>query len=516
MDIQDIVRSLHPLERKVVPKLNDGISLKALVVSSGLQEVEVMRALQWLENKDVLKINVTVKDVVSLDKNGLEYYKNKMPERIFIDSLKNGEKSLEDIKHNTKLSDEEVNVCVGILKQKASIDVKKTEKGMIISLTKHGEKWLTKNTYEEDLVVKIGKGILELNVLKDFDKLALDNLKKRKGIVKVENIKERTVILTSIGKELIKQEIKENVIESLNPSMIKNASWKDKEFRAYDIKINVPKISRGKRHFVDQAIDYIKQIWLEMGFQEMEGNIVQTSFWDLDSLFVPQDHPAREMQDTFYVEGKKGKVRLGTLPILSKKVKLVHENGGDTGSRGWGGQWYEDKAKEVLLRTHTTVLSAQTISKLKKEELPAKFFSVGKVFRNEALDWKHLFEFYQVEGIVVDPNANLRNLIGYLKEFYRKMGFTDIKIRPAHFPYTEPSVEIEVYHPVKKQWIELGGAGIFRPEVTKTLLGFECPVLAWGQGMERIIVDYYKFTDLRELYKNDIKQLKEIKEWMVF
>ena len=167
-----------------------------------------------------------------------------------------------------------------------------------------------------------------------------------------------------------------------------------------------------------------------------------------------------------------------------------------------------------MLRTHTTVLSAQTMAKLKKEDLPAKFFAVGRVFRNEALDWKHLFEFYQVEGIVIDPNANLKNLKGYLTQFYKKMGYEKVRMRPAHFPYTEPSLEVDVFHPIKKEWVELGGAGIFRPEVVIPLLGFDCPVLAWGQGMGRIISEYWKITDIRELYKNDVKQLREMKMWL--
>ena len=160
------------------------------------------------------------------------------------------------------------------------------------------------------------------------------------------------------------------------------------------------------------------------------------------------------------------------------------------------------------------MLSAQTISKLKEKDLPAKFFSVGKVFRNEDLDWKHLFEFYQVEGIVIDPNANLQHLKGYLTQFYKKMGYEKIRMRPAHFPYTEPSLEIDVFHPIKKEWVELGGAGIFRPEVVKPLLGFDCPVLAWGQGMGRIISEYWEIVDIRDLYKNDLKQLREMKKWL--
>ena len=174
----------------------------------------------------------------------------------------------------------------------------------------------------------------------------------------------------------------------------------------------------------------------------------------------------------------------------------------------------KEEAKKVLLRTHTTVLSAQTISRLNKNDLPAKFFSVGKVFRNEALDWKHLFEFNQVEGIVVDPNANLKHLKGYLREFFGKMGYIDIRMRPSHFPYTEPSMEVDVLHPKKNVWIELGGVGIFRPEVVVPLLGEDIPVLAWGLGMPRIISGYFEITDIRDLYKNDLKQIREMKMWM--
>ncbi len=197
-----------------------------------------------------------------------------------------------------------------------------------------------------------------------------------------------------------------------------------------------------------------------------------------------------------------------------ERVKAVHENGGDTGSVGWQAPFDAKVSLLNLLRTHTTVLSAQTINKLKKENLPAKFFSINKVYRNEALDWKHLFEFHQVEGIVVDPNATLKDLKGYLVEFYKKMGFEKVRMRPAHFPYTEPSIEPEVWHPEKKEWIEVGGAGIFRPEVTKTLIGIEVPVLAWGLGLERIISPHYGITDIRELYHNDLKQLRRMKNFI--
>ena len=249
-----------------------------------------------------------------------------------------------------------------------------------------------------------------------------------------------------------------------------------------------------------------------MGFKEMTGNIIQTSFWNFDALFVPQDHPARDLQDTLFIKNPEK----GYLPKkeLVKRVSETHKSGWTTGSKGWGYNWKEEEAQLNLLRTHTTVLSAQVISRLKYNDLPCKFFSIGKVFRNEALDWSHLSEFYQSEGIVVDENVNFKNLLGYLKEFFKKMGFEKIRFRPGYFPYTENSIEPEVFHPINKKWIELGGAGIFRPEVVKPLLGKDIPVLAWGLGIERIVSLYYEINDLRDLYENDIKKLREFKAFI--
>ena len=505
MDLQPLISKLHPFERKVLPLLKQEKEFSKLVQHSGLQEVEVMRALQWLENKLVLKLQTEEKKVVSLDKNGLKYQREGLPEKKFLQVLTEKYQSLSEIQKKSKLDGEEMNACIGVLKGKLAIDIVK-EKELMIKLGSQGKKIIEEGTFEDKF---LGRSFpLDLNSIQDIEKLALDNLKKRKGIVKVDDSKIVTIHLTDLGKLLVNAKLGEEVVNRLTSGMLKTGSWKNKNFRAYDVEINVPKSYGGRKHFVNEAIDYIRSIWLELGFKEMGGNFVQSAFWDLDALFVPQDHPAREMQDTFYLPGK------AKLPKIWETIKEVHEKGGKTGSKGWGYKFSKEESEQILLRTHTTVLSAQTISKLKREDLPAKFFTVNKVFRNEALDWKHLFEFYQVEGIVIDPNANLKHLKGYLKEFYRKMGFTDVRMRPAHFPYTEPSVEVDVYHPVKKQWVELGGAGIFRPEVVQPLLGFDCPVLAWGQGMDRIVAEYWKIADIRELYKNDLKQTREMKAWL--
>jgi phenylalanyl-tRNA synthetase alpha subunit len=342
--------------------------------------------------------------------------------------------------------------------------------------------------------------------------LLIDMYPETESAGEIENTKQKTIELTPLGKEVANHKIDTELVERITSSMLKNGSWKDKTFRRYDVGLQVPKSYPGRRHFVNQAIEYVKKIWVELGFQEMQGPLVQVGFWNFDALFTAQDHPVRDMQDTYYIKSpNKGKL---VKPRIVQQVKKTHEDGWTTGSKGWRYRWDAEEAKRNVLRTHTTCLSARYISNLKKSDLPAKFFAVGKNFRNETLDWSHLFELIQVEGIVVDPDANLRNLVGYLKEFFLKMGYPKVRVRPGYFPYTEPSAEVDVFHPVHKKWVELGGSGIFRPEMTKPLFGTEVPVLAWGLGFDRTIMEYYGLTDIRDMYKNDIKQLREMKLWL--
>ncbi len=506
MDIKNLINTLHPLERKVLQALKDNTSLDYVKKATSLSEVEIIRALQWLENKDIIKKEQEIQEIISLDKNGQIYLSKGLPEKNFLKALTKS-LTLQQIKQKTNLTDEELNISLGILRKKSLISIKK-DKTLIIFITDQGKKFLQKETLEEQFLKKLP---LQKASLKEEEKYAYNELKTRKQIIKTETKKILKISLTNLAKEILKQKLNsQNLIETLTPQIIKDSLWKTKSFRAYDVKINVPKIYPGKRHFVNQAIDDIKRIWLDLGFKEMEGPLIAESFWNFDALFTPQDHPARDLQDTFFIKDLKASLQDKE---LVKRVKLTHENGYNTNSKGWQYKWNEEKAKDLVLRTHTTVLSAKTIAKLKKADLPVKYFSVGEVFRNETIDWKHSFEFYQVEGIVIDENANFKHLLGYLKEYYKKLGFEKIKFRPAYFPYTEPSCEIIAFHPEKKEWIELGGSGIFRPEVVKPLLGFEVPVLAWGQGLERGIMDYYEINDLRKIYSNDLKLMRKMKIW---
>ncbi|MDO8642933.1 MAG: phenylalanine--tRNA ligase subunit alpha [Candidatus Woesearchaeota archaeon] len=519
-EIKKILGQLHLFERKVLPILaeHETLGIEQLAKIANLGETETVRALQWLSNKELVTLTSSEREMAELDSNGRLYTKKGLPEKRFLAALTEAEKkkkelTLTDIPEAAGLTKEEVQVCIGLLKKKGAIELKP---GLKLTITPNGKKLGTQETIEETFLKKLehGKDIAQFT---PDEKGFYEQFKQRKFVIKTILRKDKTTTLTALGKTVAQADAvlgitKQAVVDRLTSEAITQGTWKKKNFRGYDVAINVPTISGGKKHFVTQSTEYIKKIWLDLGFKEMTGNYVQTSFWNLDALFIPQDHPARLMQDTFFI-GQETFTR-GKLPPISEKVKAVHEHGGTTGSKGWQAPWSPEEAMKVLLRTHTTVLSALKLSQLKKQDLPAKFFAVGKVFRNEALDWKHLFEFHQVDGIVIDPDANLKHLKGYLKLFFRKMGFPDARIRPAHFPYTEPSCEVDVWHPVKKEWIELGGAGIFRPEVVVPLLGEDIPVLAWGLGLERIIADYYQFTDIRDLYANDIKKLRNVKVWM--
>ena len=506
----NIADTLHILERKTLPHVAQHSDYEDLTQASGLTPIEVMRALQWLSNKGLITLKEDKEERITLDTNGEKYREEGLPEMRTLKLLIGGSKTTSELTA-AGIAQDEINIIIGSLKKKAAITIEKQDKTLTLTLTEQGKKLLEKPSLEETFLKN--KFPLSVTSLEPQERLAFDNLKKRKHILKTETKKTITATLTEQGKELIKAGISTDAgIDSITPTMLKDGSWKGKKFRPYDVAINVPAINKGRIHFVNEAFSYVKQIWMEMGFKEMAGSHIQTSFWDLDALFVPQDHPAREMQDTYYLKDPaSGKI---IDKAIFEKVKAAHEHGGETGSKGWQTTYDEDLAHKNLLRTHTTVLSAHTISKLKEADLPAKFFTIGKVYRNETLDWKHLFEFHQVEGIVVDPNANLKHLKGYLKAFYQKMGFPDVRMRPGHFPYTEPSIEVDVWHPEKEEWVEMGGAGIFRPEVTKSLIGKEIPVLAWGLGLERIISPYYTITDIRELYQNDLKQLRRMKNFI--
>jgi len=322
----------------------------------------------------------------------------------------------------------------------------------------------------------------------------------KRGILQESETVRYTIAITPQGLAVARKglDLREET-GTLSREQIISGTWKNANLRRYDVTKLPKKAYPGKIHPYQRIIAEMREILLEMGFTELYGGIVQQSFWNFDALFQPQDHPAREMQDTFYLKE--------TLPLPEgyEKVKAMHISGGETSSTGWGGVWKEEKAEQCVLRTHTTSVSIQHLAN--NPNPPVKAFCIGRVYRRETIDTTHLAEFEQLEGIVMDENVTFGNLLGILREFYHRMGFEGVRFKPSYYPYTEPSLDAEVYVD-GIGWIEMGGAGVFREEVTAPL-GINYPVLAWGLGVSRIAMLRLGLKDLRYLHKSDVAFLRE-------
>jgi phenylalanyl-tRNA synthetase alpha chain len=217
---------------------------------------------------------------------------------------------------------------------------------------------------------------------------------------------------------------------------------------------------------------------------------------------MPQFHSARDIHDVFYIKEPQYAKEIEN-PYLDNVAK-THENGWKTGSRGWNYTFDRNFTKRLILRSQGTVLSAKNLTKAK---VPARYFGVARCFRPDTVDATHAADFYQTEGIALGEDVNLKNLLGLLQVFAKEVaGAKEVKYVPAYFPFTEPSVEVHIKHDVLG-WFELGGSGIFRPEVTEPL-GIKVPVLAWGLGIDRMALMSLGLNDLRDLFTHDIEQVR--------
>jgi phenylalanyl-tRNA synthetase alpha chain len=501
MDIHKTIKELSLNEKKVILALKKlhGKGSPEDIFKNGQfsQDVEVSNAASWLQSKKLVTMDNHIKTVYSLGKEGKRFVEKGLPEKRALKLLsdRNGKISLKDL--SAVLDADEISVAIGWLKTNGWAAIKK-EKDTIIEITNKGKKVISEVTESEKLL-----RLLNEHPEQQIEKDSVKPLASRKNVIKEKEIITSIIILTADGKKVVETgfEIQEE-ISQITSAVIKNSEWKQKTIRPYDIHAFAPAIYGGKPHPLVKLISEIRQIFVEMGFQEIEGDYVESCFWNMDVLFIPQDHPAREMQDTFYCKVP------AKLPIEEKQllevVAKVHENGGNTGSTGWGYKFSKSEGERTLLRTHTTVNTIRYLYYHPKP--PCKVFSLERVFRKEDIDTTHLPEFYQIEGIIYEENANFRQLIGILKEFYRRMGFEKIRFRPGYFPYTEPSMEVEVFW--NDKWMELGGSGIFRPEVTEPI-GIKNPVLAWGLGLERIAMLRYGLSDIRSLYISDLDWLRK-------
>ena len=292
---------------------------------------------------------------------------------------------------------------------------------------------------------------------------------------------------------------KQSAIAQVTPQLLKSGSWKEASFKPYDLSTVIAPLRVARKHAYKEFLQRIKEHLVGMGFVEAHGPLVELEFWDMDALYMPQDHPAREIHDVFKLSGK------GTVEDkkLVSRVKQAHEQG-LANSRGWRYEWNPAVAMQLVLRSQTTAVSARHLACGIKP--PAKLFSIGRVFRPDEIDWKHFIEFNQCEGIVVDEGMTFRELLGYLQTFAKEVfGAKESKFIPHYYPFTEPSVDLAVKIE-GRGWTEVGGAGMFRPEMLAAL-GVECPVLAWGLGIDRLAMLSLGIDDVRNLFSTDLEFL---------
>ncbi|KAJ1918444.1 Phenylalanyl-tRNA synthetase, beta subunit, cytoplasmic [Mycoemilia scoparia] len=336
------------------------------------------------------------------------------------------------------------------------------------------------------------------------DKAALKELKSRKLV----EPKKLVSFQIEKGPEF-SLEVKKQATD-LTLEMLQSGEWKSLEFKKYNFDAEGIPTAGGHLHPLLKVREEFRQIFFEMGFEEMPSNcFVDSSFWNFDTLYVPQQHPARDLQDTFFI---KDPATCGPLPDFIDKVKQAHESGVD-GSIGYRYDWSEAEAKKLVLRTHTTAVSGLMLNRLSKVKpfRPAKYFSIDRVYRNEAVDATHLAEFHQVEGVIADKNMTLGHLISFMDIFFKKMGITNLRFKPAYNPYTEPSLEIFSWHEGFQKWVEIGNSGMFRPEMLIPLgLDPDVRVAGWGLSLERPTMIKYGIDNIRALvgHKVDLSMIK--------
>ncbi len=478
------------------------------------QAVEALRAASGPERHGLVQITEQTEELFALSDEGLGYQQAGLPERRALAAIRSsgGRLPMGQLASAAGLDKPEVPVAIGWLKRKGWASMQKGDAGTELVLA-NGASGAEPEKGEDEVV---------LHSLSDVpapctDEAGIKLLAERKGLLVRREDTQRFIQLTPAGQEVAATLGSQDLagaeeVNQVTPEFV--ARWAEMsddekarvELRAFDFDVPVAARHPAKAHPLTQMMSSIRDIFWGMGFAEIAGDYVESAFWNMDALFIPQDHPARDMQDTFYLDHP---AHLDVADEDLARGKAVHTDGGGTGSKGWGGKFDEEVSRRALLRTHTTNTTIRYLAEHfqgKASQEAHKVFGLGKVFRKETMDATHLPEFYQIEGIVTEPGANFNMLVGLCKEFFTRMGFPEVRFRPAYFPYTEPSMEIDVMYNGK--WMELGGCGIFRPEVTEPL-DVPHPVLAWGFGLERLAMMRLGLKDIRQLYVSDIQWLKE-------
>ncbi len=515
MDRASLIDSLHPLEIKVLATLageaaSRPLSLDSVRQATQLEPSQLNMAVEWLLAKGLIRVETeTVMPLVSLTAIGEHYQTEHTPIERVLATVRAGADAghsytIQDLQAKAQLEPSQISGVIGTLKKEGAILI---VQGGYIQAT--GRSSPTADTLRL-LLDQIRGGSVELTTLSDAQQAVIRQHAVRRGNAqepfRVDERVMRDFALTDAGREAVAQLAhagQAEEVSQLTPEMLKDGSWRSKRFRKYTISLRPPRVAPGKRHAYRQFLDTVKIKLVSMGFQEMRGELVETEFWGMDALYMPQFHPARDIHDVYFVKEPSHATAIAQ-PFLSR-VHATHRNGGKTGSTGWGYEFDETRTKRLILRSQGTAVSAHCLAS--GPRIPGKYFSIARCFRYDQVDATHATDFFQIEGIVLGPDITFRTLLGLLNLFAREVAQArESKFLPAYFPFTEPSVELHVRHP-KLGWMELGGAGLFRPEVTRPL-GVDVPVIAWGLGLDRMAMVALGIHDIRDLFTGDLELIR--------
>lgn len=512
MDIQSLIKNLHPLEIKVLLKYSrtDELTVDLLQKDLGYKEGHANQAFSWLAGKKIVEVvRRESKTLYEITDVGRLYAREGTPEQRIISYLKeSGSHTLPEIALALNIENKDVGSAFGMLSKQGVLAMNAEKKVAWTGTSELGVVDLTTALLQK--AVAAPDGLLEQASLSSDELSIIGGLAKKRGAgdVPFRMVERETVVyrLTGDADEvagaLRQAGVTGNEIGAVTSKILSDGSWKNAVFRGYNISVPPARIIPGRNNPYVSFLESVKDKLCSLGFEEFDGSLVETEFWNSDALFMPQFHAARDIHDVYYVKNPTHAKYIEE-PYLSN-VAAAHENGGDTGSRGWNYTFDRDFTRRLILRSQGTVLSAHQLAKAR---IPGKYFGIARCFRYDKVDATHLSDFYQTEGIVLGEEVNLKTLLGFLEMFAVEIaGATDVKYVPGYFPFTEPSIEVHIKHPVLG-WFELGGSGIFRPEVTKAM-GVNVPVLAWGIGIDRMALMALGLNDLRELFSTDIEQVR--------
>jgi len=488
-------------ERTVLSELvNLGLRVPVSQIANNLSQGEerVISILNSLATRNLVVIHA--KETVSylLTDEGIKYAESGLPEVLLFNGVKDlgGKATFDDAVNQSGLDPKTKGIAMNWARKNGWLQISKvdgnTELGVLVDVPE---------SEMSEVLDQLSRGE------KSLPKIFADSLKQalERNLVseRITKMYESEIVGSKIGviDELISVDVEG--IGVLTPEILASGVWKEQAFRPYNVNVTPAYSNYGKKHPYAEFNDWLREIMVGLGFTEWFGPYVETEFWGHDALFVPQDHVAREVQDQFRIAAPYDHGHIFDKKYY-KAVKAVHENGGDTGSKGWDWPYSEEVATRLCLRPHTTPVSMRFLHE--HREGPQKMFIIDRNFRSETLSATHAQEFDQCEGIIMDKGLTLRDLMGYLKAICKGVGIEKIKFKPGQFPFTEPSVETFGKHE-KLGWIELGGSGIFRPEVTMPL-GIKESVLAWGIGSGRLYMAAMGIDDIRDLFSRDLNWLR--------